>query len=647
MLHASSISLITALAGLCLLLPGRVLGQGGERYGLALGYEYGVPLAIERSPGVINRYAFGGEGRSYNHTIAAGGRMIFPALFGAGIGISANAGFAISRGSFRSVAFAGDSVLSLSDQAKVVPTEEFVVTSKQSLLLVDLRARLGIGERLGIEIGPWGSFWTSSAITQTERILAPAGAVFPDSSSERVVASGDDIAAGRFRYGLGLSASYGFDLTYALSLRPELFTRIDASALDRGIGLKALTAGAGMALLYDPGAAAPVDTTPPPTVAEDRVPKSFLLEAKVRLTAGEGAAKVRAESIRHRTYAPFLPVIFSDSGSSSIPARYALLPSTADADRFGRDDLARLTPLELHHQALNILGMRLRGEPSATVTLTGYASGAEEGELARGRGEAVAAYLRDVWGIGAGRIIVKAGRGPGSVARGVEIASGSSRVTAPVVAEWIVRDLYLPKIGVAREIRAEAGVRRWDVMIRQGVDTISRYSSIDEERGEEMDAAFHLGSGAESSVGPLVAELVVEDYTGAKVTAHDSMLVTWGERSEGRIDRELFEYLLPDLDRPSGQIAGGSRVLMESLGRSLRGGAHVTITGAGRDGRRVEEIARKVIDACAAGGGSPAELHILSDAGEGADTALPESSIIDSCVRVTIEQEPPADRSRP
>ena len=137
---------------LCRLLPTSALAQRTPLIGVALGYEYGVPLAIERSPGVINRYDFGGEGYSYNHTFSAGARFVMPRLFDTEIGLVGGAGIALSRGNFRSVAFAGDSVTRLSDQSKVVPTEEFVVDAKDNLTFLDYRALIGLGEHLAVEI---------------------------------------------------------------------------------------------------------------------------------------------------------------------------------------------------------------------------------------------------------------------------------------------------------------------------------------------------------------------------------------------------------------------------------------------------------------------------------------------------------------
>lgn len=102
---------------------------------------------------------------------------------------------------------------------------------------------------------------------------------------------------------------------------------------------------------------------------------------------------------------PVLPVIFFESQSISLSFRYHQIKKAAD---FNIDAIPPRTT-EVHHEVLNILGSRLRDDPTATVRLRGTADPTTEGadcELARKRAETVKAYLTSVWNIASDRITV-------------------------------------------------------------------------------------------------------------------------------------------------------------------------------------------------------------------------------------------------
>ncbi|TAK60367.1 MAG: OmpA family protein [Bacteroidetes bacterium] len=108
---------------------------------------------------------------------------------------------------------------------------------------------------------------------------------------------------------------------------------------------------------------------------------------------------------------PLRNYVFFDEGSTNIPSRYAQL-TTTDAAAFNEESLLEPKPKDLtgrssrqqtvYYNVLNILGDRMRKDPSATVRLSGASlQGAENGKA---MAEAIKLYLMNTFKIDASRI---------------------------------------------------------------------------------------------------------------------------------------------------------------------------------------------------------------------------------------------------
>lgn len=111
---------------------------------------------------------------------------------------------------------------------------------------------------------------------------------------------------------------------------------------------------------------------------------------------------------------PLRNSVFFDEGSSNIPNRYIML-SSGQANNFKEDQLQAETSenmtgrsarqLNVYHNILNILGDRMRSNPSASISLSGAsAKGAKEGKVFA---ENVKQYLSSSFGIDGSRISTK------------------------------------------------------------------------------------------------------------------------------------------------------------------------------------------------------------------------------------------------
>jgi outer membrane protein OmpA-like peptidoglycan-associated protein len=106
---------------------------------------------------------------------------------------------------------------------------------------------------------------------------------------------------------------------------------------------------------------------------------------------------------------PLLPQVFFDEGSADMATTRMQMLERENVRDFRTMDLAR-DQFDVYHNILNIIGERMRSNPSTKISLTGSVNnvGVEKNNraLAQNRAEAVRTYLVDVWGIEKNRITV-------------------------------------------------------------------------------------------------------------------------------------------------------------------------------------------------------------------------------------------------
>lgn len=141
--------------------------------------------------------------------------------------------------------------------------------------------------------------------------------------------------------------------------------------------------------------------------------------------------------LRQRQFEEFFPVInavFFDSTSADIPSRYEQISSSdiatfnendlMDSTEAGKIDLTkrRAAQMNIYHNVMNIIGTRMKADPSSTVKLSGAAGpyGAKDGASMASK---VKDYLVNTVGIDASRISVEDRELPA-------VPSGSARTPA-------------------------------------------------------------------------------------------------------------------------------------------------------------------------------------------------------------------------
>ncbi|TAL67076.1 MAG: OmpA family protein [Bacteroidetes bacterium] len=176
---------------------------------------------------------------------------------------------------------------------------------------------------------------------------------------------------------------------------------------------------------------------------------------------------------------PLLNYIFFDYNSAAIPARYKKI-SPQDANKFDLSSLSNEPVLPTYYRILNIIGRRMKEHGNANITLTGCNSdnGKEKSnkQLSQQRAEAVADYLKKVWGINPSRITIKARNLPESASnntsedgmqenRRVEIISDDNKILEPVVTNDTIVKVNPPVIRFYNNVKSANGIDKWKLNV--------------------------------------------------------------------------------------------------------------------------------------------------------------------------------------
>ena len=292
---------------------------------------------------------------------------------------------------------------------------------------------------------------------------------------------------------------------------------------------------------------------------------------------------------------PLLPQIFFDSTGSDLAQTSQLLLDRAQAQDFTTDYLQR-DQIKVYRNLLNIVGYRMKSNPTTELTLTGTTdnTGPEKDNLtlAQSRAESVREYLVSAWKIDEGRISIKKRLLPGSPAnnandegraenRRVELSSSDAAILEPV--EFRQRDLIVSPTDFRLQPTVEdiEGISEWTSTIKQGAATL--YT----ESGSGRPTPIRWDAGSEASAPrndkQITGTVTVRNTLGQERSASDTLSVDYvtlqlmASREEGgkRIERYsliVFEYNSSDLN-PS------NRRVMERVKSRIEADSKVKILG--------------------------------------------------------------------
>ncbi len=530
-----------ALMALCgwMILAGTAINayaQPGVRVGAKIDYEFGVPLGLNRNPGAVDWCRCNGDGSSFSHATWLGAQL--SGLFEGPFDIVQRLSLAYAWGTFTSDPYA---IPFSNDTAQ--QTARFTVTNTAWYAAEELALRWRPGSAFSIELGPALLYRINGTYTQAERIVEPAGSNFLGTDSpERTIRGGDELAGPRLRAAGVLGAAYAIPIDSAATMvvEPTAHARFDFEGLRLGLGLRAISAIAGVSLQFGLPAARPIQAPPRvDTLYTNLATNAFAATVDIYATIGTGTPSqqytVRFRNRPVRYIAPIHNAVAFEEHSAAFPLWYTRLDS-ASAASFTSNSLARPNKTDIEAHMLNIIGMRMRDDADLSLSLLGHITPREPRGMANARVATVREYLERVWGIAPQRISAVSepqaanGRRQDEMSQPtVELFVRSSRSQAPLPIEpvsvaWEEQEVDAPQIGVRPTFSGGGGMRHWEITVRHLGREVMHCSSDGVQENHDLGIRLHSDSLSNSAtIPPLVAELIAEDSAGVLAVARDRM----------------------------------------------------------------------------------------------------------------------------
>ena len=343
--------------------------------------------------------------------------------------------------------------------------------------LAKLPAYLGANIEAGIPLG------SSASYQQTEKILSPQGVFYPSTGTTTQVDGSGVIPNLHTLFGLSGTIGYEFPLSATFTAAPELSYFYPLNNVESDFQWHVSSIRAGVAVRWNKPPAY-IEPLPPP---KPEPPPIVVREDPNALAPKLSAMSLSSEPFRivettvTETF-PILPYVFFDSASATLPDRFAQI-TPADADKFRESDLPHRS-LESYYNLLNVIGSRLRTNPSATLTINGTTDGREVNaqdfgtQLALARAEAARDYFVKVWKIDPERLHITTSDAPHNPSsteyaegleenRRVELSSDDGQILKPIVHERFREESATPKLlPVQLSATSRAGVRDWGIKVR-------------------------------------------------------------------------------------------------------------------------------------------------------------------------------------
>ena len=528
------------------------------------GYEYGVPLALDRTPGNVNRFRSTGGGSAWNHAGWLGVELLDRNLFGERSGAAMRLSLALSSGAFISDPYSSAEMIDRSSGEIVATTNRFELHAVASTLQIELPLYYQPAPGIALTLGAWGSYRLASGLVATEHNIDGHDVVFGSSGSgSRIVAAGEELGSAPVHGGLRAGITADLRLPSGSTITPELLLRIDAGALAEGLGFRSLSIGAGLAFTLGSSDARPIDT---PLVPLAQLPLSNAAVDLYNATDPGAPVRISSRRVLFRDYRPIRAV----AGNASA-TRDRIPLTRADAATFQPSELAAQ---ELGGHLLDIVGWRLRRMEEASVVI-------RSGE--RSEGEAIARYLVEIWEIAPQRIRIIGGRGGSKETR---IESSDPLVLAPVVTQMIEESFIAPRIGVRRAIDTLRPFAAWELSIAQGGREIIHRGG---RSAPSFDAALPIDSVARDG-SPLIARLTLDDGR-EKRSVFDTLALEIDPRPR---NDTVHTFHLPE--RPDDYPPGAFDTMIALAATVIDSNTRVTITCPRGNPEAGRHLARRLLE---------------------------------------------------
>ncbi len=545
---------------------------------------------------------------------------------------------------------------------------QFRYTIARPMLRFGLGAAWEPFEGIGLGLSPTVSILAGERHEQTENILKPLGATFPENNSDvRELRGATRVQFRRVAFGADVSlrgrASLGERIAAHAQLRGSMqFGSIASNVKWNENGLQIL-----FGLSYDIAPRyVPIPRPPPPPP---------VLAAKITIKGVNEQGEqyddptIEIDEASRIEQVPVIPYIFFDSASANIPERYIRLAGPAEIARFSVDSLPDATALHIHWQLLNIIGQRMRSYPSVHLTITGLTSGDEPPEQAdrigTERARAIATYLRDVWDIAPDRISTAYVTNSPTASseetpqgreenRRVEFYFSEEVMTAPVTIQRLTRIASPPAVVFFPEIIADTTVAEWYITVVQGERELVRFAGSSGQESFAQQKHWSLGELRVSpGLIPIRYVLSVRDMVGQMATAEGAFRLK--ERVRQRPDDgggfEVKDFSLVGFKYNSSELLPRHQMQLQEIVRQIAPATEMSIIGytdsvgtSERNRQLSQARAKGVFEALKVlrkrlGRDMPENTSVQGLGREGYDNRLPEGRLLSRMVRVALTRE--------
>ncbi|MDB5036032.1 MAG: putative outer rane lipoprotein [Chlorobi bacterium] len=553
----------------------------------------GFLTTIERVDLTVPGFDECGTFRKNGAAIGAGGTVLVEFPITRWLSFQARPGFVSTAGRFRE-AIRGDHPVALLN-GEIVPAEidqqlDFTTVSLGLSALLRWAVTGGLRAQGGIAL----EHQIRATQEHKEIAISPADLLFGNNSRELGLTSGTIFKAPPLLLGLEAGLAYDLPISAHSTLSPEISAIYPLTSRATNGDWRTITFRVGAALRF--GIGRPEVPVRHDTVDTARVPQASpppLLATSI--TTDPASVTVRIDEYDSTEVLPLLNQVFFAEGSAALRDEYRQLTPLA-ANTFTRALLLG-SALDVYYNFINLIGLRMRETPGATLTINGYRNSRESDPgLALRRAERVKSYFTDVWNIPSRRIVVAGGGLPPNPAKElsregleenarVEILSSDPNILGPHRRRHVQRIATPPAISFFPHTVAEAGVARWNLQIYNEDRGMWRtFGGI----GSHPDSIFWNWRSDAGDLPDLPMrlryKLSVTDNTGHD-TATDARPIdvtyqaahTSLEHRERDTIIESFSILLFNFDSP--RVSPSDQELLRAIAAGVRHGANVRFVG--------------------------------------------------------------------
>ncbi|MCX6139673.1 MAG: OmpA family protein [Candidatus Kapabacteria bacterium] len=555
---------------------------------------------------------------------------------------------------------------------------EHSIDATLNALTLEPTASFNVAGPLFVDGGLRFSFTPSPQFSQQEQITQPSnGGTFVDASGTdtrsriRNAASGDlPSSSTHLAITIALRCEFPLNRDETFILSPEIGAGYGLTTL-AGMDWRVHPFRAGITLFWQPAPSKDVQPLDPATPAElplaiippqnseiIAMPKGLDVTLAVLARNADGRLdtvdRIRVDETISEQITAVLPFVFFDLGSYHIDQRY-LGRSNSDTPAFTEQALFGRGAIDVYHDLLNLVGLRMRQHPNARITLTGCilpdSVETEASGLAQRRAESVRDVLTMKWGIDPKRITVVARGLPEqpsgqrsedgrSENRRVDIASNDQSILDLVRVEDTLRTSAPTELILTLGAQSDTTITEWSVTC-----TVSGRRMFTRSGAGQPPASVPVPLSVPVNEDPVEVEYIVVNAAGRRrvddrvIPVDINTLAKKAERRQGlkRIDEYgliLFAFGKASMEGPNARIIDMIKGRIEPSSRVIVRG-HADRTGSAELNLRLTQDRADAVSASLS-------AHNVDSKGVGQknmlyDNDLPEGRFYNRTVRVRVE----------